>query len=64
MAASANVVDVDDDVAVGPEHDELVVQREARAAEHPAGRVQRLVEIVGAAVDAGSGHRRSMRTSR
>ena len=41
------VVDVDGHAARATEHDDLVVENEVLGAEHPAGRMQRLMEVVG-----------------
>ncbi len=41
------VVDVDGHAPRATEHDDLVVENEVLGAEHPAGRMQRLMEVVG-----------------
>ncbi len=42
------VVDVDGHAALATEDDDLVVENEVLGAHHPAGRMQRLMEVVGA----------------
>ena len=42
------VVDVDGHATLTTEHDDLVVENEVLGAHNPAGRMQRLMEVVGA----------------